>query len=338
MAQKRRRKRTSVPHRKEALQKRRKSADRPADLTIFLIGAVLIVCLAVLFGAGLKERLAGVARQAENTANTLPGTPKPYVYEIRLSGRKSEASPTPEPAVVETAAYSAPRVLIYHTHATEAYTMTPLYTYRETTEWRTKEKGKSVVAIGRLLAEALRSYGIAVLHDETNHEPPKLSTAYSRSEITMKTYRALYPSIELYIDVHRDAYGKEDGIHDVVVLDGTEVARLMFVVGTGEGATGTGFSDMPDYESNLALATALTEALASVDPGLIRPVRIKTGRYNQHISSRCALVEVGHNANTLEQALSAVPYLAKAIADELNQNGAASSAAPQDQSVWVPMD
>lgn len=46
----------------------------------------------------------------------------------------------------------------------------------------------------------------------------------------------------------------------------------------------------------------------------MRNIRVKTGRYNQHISDQCLLVEVGHNANTLEQALNAVEYLAEAIA------------------------
>ena len=46
----------------------------------------------------------------------------------------------------------------------------------------------------------------------------------------------------------------------------------------------------------------------------MRNIRVKTGRYNQHISNQCLLVEVGHNANTLEQALNAVEYLAEAIA------------------------
>ncbi|MBQ3160198.1 MAG: stage II sporulation protein P, partial [Clostridia bacterium] len=42
--------------------------------------------------------------------------------------------------------------------------------------------------------------------------------------------------------------------------------------------------------------------------------RIKTGRYNQHVGRLSLLVEVGHNANTLEQALNAVPALAECLA------------------------
>ncbi len=40
---------------------------------------------------------------------------------------------------------------------------------------------------------------------------------------------------------------------------------------------------------------------------------MKTGRYNQHMSDHSVLIEVGNNRNTLEQALAAMPYLARAV-------------------------
>ncbi|MDO5111277.1 MAG: stage II sporulation protein P [Clostridia bacterium] len=210
----------------------------------------------------------------------------------------------------------SPRILIYHTHATEAYRQTPESSYVESGDWRTAEADKSVVAVGERLAAQLRDvYGLSVIHDTTNHEPPKLSTSYSRSVETMLRYQAQYPSITMFIDVHRDAYGSEEGKTDYLMIDGKEVARVMFVVGTGEGATGAGFGEMPDFESNYALAAAVSTKLQSTDPQLARDIRVKTGRYNQHVSDQCLLAEMGHNMNTLEQALNAADYLAAAIAD-----------------------
>lgn len=211
---------------------------------------------------------------------------------------------------------SEPKILIYHTHATEAYFKTKDYTYEDSSKWRTYENDKNMIAVGEKLAEKLRSYGIAVLHDTTNHEPPKLATAYSRSVVTMEKYKEKYPSITMFIDVHRDAYGNDPKeIADYVTIDGKEYARIMFVVGTGKGATGTGYSEMPDFEANYALAKRITEYVADIDDDLVREIRVKSGRYNQHISNQCLLVEVGHNANTLEQALNSVDFLAEAIAN-----------------------
>ena len=122
-----------------------------------------------------------------------------------------------------------PKILIYHTHTTEAYLQTDKDKYEESGKWRTRDNDKNVVAVGEKLAECLRSYGIAVIHDTTDHEPPKLATSYSRSLKTMEKYRDKYPSITMYIDLHRDSFGKNPTEPaDFVTINGRQCARLMF--------------------------------------------------------------------------------------------------------------
>ena len=200
-----------------------------------------------------------------------------------------------------------PKILIYHTHTTEAYTATKAFPYVQTGSYRTADPSKSVLAVGEALAERLRvQYGFSVIHDTTDHEPPSLKTAYERSEKTMRGYLERYPSLVLFIDIHRDASSDEK---DFVVVDGCPTARLMCVV--GQGAKN---ADKPDFDTNFALASSLTENLRNIDSRLARDVRVKTGRYNQHVGQLSLLIEVGHNANTLEQALNAVPSLAESLA------------------------
>lgn len=228
-----------------------------------------------------------------------------------------------------------PRVLIYHTHTKEAYFPSEKYNYEPDSGWRCYDDSMNVVAVGERLAQTLREkYGISVIHDTTNHEPPKLSSAYSRSLQTMLYYKEKYPSITLFIDLHRDAYGDPTQPADFITIDGREVARIMFVVGTGEGATGTGFGEMPDFASNYALAERLCNYLISINGKLVRNIRVKTGRYNQHVSSSCLLAEIGHNANTLEQALAAAEYLAEAIAAVAEIPG--TDATPADMATPQP--
>lgn len=206
----------------------------------------------------------------------------------------------------------APQILIYHTHTTEAYTQTKENPYTQTSSFRTREQDKSVVAVGEALKKELEAvYGYEVIHDMTDHEPPKLATAYQRSEQTMAAYKEKYPSLEIFIDLHRDASSDST---DYVLVNGQPAARVMCVVGQGEK-----YEIKPDFESNLALAQAFTDSLNRQWQGLGRKVRIKPGRYNQHLSSKSLLLEVGHNANTLEQALQAVPAIAKALHEALNQ-------------------
>ena len=214
---------------------------------------------------------------------------------------------------------SAPKILIYHTHTTEAYTATAESPYVQTGSYRTSDPGKSVLAVGEALAERLRiQYGFSVIHDTTDHEPPSLKTAYSRSEKTMLDYLDRYPSLVLFIDIHRDA---SSDTRDYVMVDGKATARLMCVVGQG-----TNYEDKPNFDVNYALASSLTENLRHIEPRLARDVRVKTGRYNQHIGQLCLLIEVGHNANTLEQALNAIPCLAESLALALAKMPTADSA------------
>lgn len=217
-----------------------------------------------------------------------------------------------------------PTVLIYHTHTTEAYLQTEQNRYQESSRWRTYDNTKNIVAVGEALKKTLeRDYGFTVLHDTTDHEPPKLATAYERSLKTMEAYHRKYPSIVLFIDLHRDAYQDTDVPADYVTIDGTETARMMCVIGKGEK-----YTEKPFFETNYALAERMTSYLQSIHPKLARPIRVKTGRYNQHVSANCILVEVGHNANTLEQALAAMPYLAESIAYAFSTQSS--------EPLWVP--
>lgn len=210
-----------------------------------------------------------------------------------------------------------PQVLIYHTHTTEAYRPTSDDEYVAAGSWRTKDHAHSVVAVGEVLDQELQRYGFKVMHDTTNHEPPKLDTSYERSLVTMQDYHKEYPTIKVFIDLHRDAYKNvEVGKKDFVMVNGEECARVMCVVGTGEK-----YSVKPNYESNYKLALAFTNEMEKIKKGFTRPIRIKTGRYNQQVSDMCLLIEMGHNANTLQQAKNAAKYVALALSRVLEIDG-----------------
>lgn len=211
----------------------------------------------------------------------------------------------------------APTVFIYHTHTTEAYRQVEGATYQESSEWRTRDNNQNIVAVGETLAAALRAQGFKVIHDTTDHEPPKLATSYLRSLQTMQEARAEHPEIDLFIDVHRDS-ANEGAQNDVAVVGGERCARMMFVVGTGEGSQKTQYDEKPNWRENYTLAKSITAQLEELKEGLTRPIRVKTGRYNQHVADMCLLVEMGHNQNTLAEAKASARYLATAIAQVIN--------------------
>ena len=204
-----------------------------------------------------------------------------------------------------------PVVLIYHTHAEEAYRQTEDYVYEETEpeSYKTLEQDKSIVAVGELLKEALEKKGFTVLHDTTDVEPPEIRSAYSRSLKVMEQY----PQATVFIDLHRNTANVRMRKDDVVYLNGQRCAKMFFVVGTSIGTYEGEYDTAHDWKQNYALAKAVTEKLQQVAPELATEIRLKVGRYNQHVSPYCMLIELGHNANTFDDAANSVPYLADAL-------------------------
>lgn len=216
-------------------------------------------------------------------------------------------------APVGAEAQTPKRVLIYHTHTYEAYEPDAQAPYVQTERWRTADERYNVVRVGRELAALLTALGAEVVHDTAAYEPPVLSSAYTRSLTMLEARMAAGERYDLCIDLHRDAYAPGQSADNAVGVGDQNVARVMLLVGKGAGQTGEGFDKAPDWESNLTLAQGVTDALNAQLRGLCRDVRVKSGRFNQHVSDACLLVEVGNNRNTLPEALAAMPYLADAL-------------------------
>lgn len=214
---------------------------------------------------------------------------------------------TPKPV----APADARTILIYHTHTHEAYAQDPADPYDAVEAWRTADEQHSVVRVGQALAEALTELGYRVTHDVTDNERDDLSSSYVRALELLESYDAEF---DLVIDLHRDAYSEGLPI-GIEAPDGTSCAQLMLLVGRGDNYPE---SQRADYAANLTFAQRVTGEINAAFPGLCRNVNVKRGRHNQHIGGHAMLVEVGHNQNTLAQALNSVPYLARAIDAALN--------------------
>lgn len=208
-----------------------------------------------------------------------------------------------------------PVVLIVHTHSSEAYTPEPGCTYTPTAAYRTLDDSRSVIAVGDALAEALEAQGIAVLHDRSCNDDPSYNDAYWTTLQKIEAWKQAYPSIQMVLDLHRDAV--EDGSGQAVALssvqDGQSAAQLMLVVGTDQGGL-----EHPNWRENLANALKLQSVLQGQYPGLCRSLDLRTERFNQHTAPGALLVEVGTNGNTLSQALHAAELLGDGLARMLH--------------------
>ncbi len=210
---------------------------------------------------------------------------------------------------------SEPQILIYHTHTTESYLLEDKSAYTEEDNTRTTDNTKNVVAVGEKIAEQLRNAGYTVLHDETLHDYPGYSGSYNRSLDTVKKILKDNPSIKITIDVHRDAIlSGDDKIAPTVKVNGKEAAQVMLVMGSETGS----IKGHPDWRQNLKLALKLQYVFESTYPGLARALSLKTAKYNQHLTTGSMLIEMGSDANTLEQALYSGELVGKSLVTLLN--------------------
>ena len=221
----------------------------------------------------------------------------------------------PEQETVQAAAQKEqPRVLIYHTHTYEAYEMTEDERYTPTETWRTQDNNYNMVAVGAALEKELTARGFIVIHDTTAFEPPNLSSSYTRSLAMLRSRLDAGEQYDYLLDVHRDAYSGDYHGGNSLKIGEQNAAYVMLLVGKGIGATGAGFDERPDWEKNLALAQKITDEINAIAPGLCRDVKIKNGRFNQHVSTGALLIEIGNNRNTFSEAVAACPMIAEAIA------------------------
>ena len=93
-------------------------------------------------------------------------------------------------------------------------------------------------------------------------------------------------------------------------------AILMLVMGSNTGNV----KDYPNWEQNLSLAVKVQNTINILYPGLSRSILFKSAKYNQNLSTGAMLIEVGTEANTLDEALYSGELIGKAVAVFLGLN------------------
>ena len=196
-----------------------------------------------------------------------------------------------------------PTVLITHTHTTESYTRVD-EPYRESAAWRTEDEQYNMVSIGEIVKGILEANGIPVIHDCQLHDYPSYNGSYTRTRKAIQNYLKENGSIQLILDLHRDAAGEgANQMRTSAIAEGEPSAQLMLVMGT----------NYDSYPENLSLALKVHAQLESQCPGITRPLQLRAARFNQDLCPGALLVEVGAAGNTHPEARRAAEQLANAI-------------------------
>ena len=204
---------------------------------------------------------------------------------------------------------SGPEILIMHTHGSEAYAQEGANVYTETDTARTTDTQYNIIRVGDEIERIFTEMGLSVIHDRALYDYPSYNGAYDRSRAAVEQYLKDYPSIQIVLDVHRDALVGEDGtIYKAVTeLDGVKTAQVLMVMGSDDGGL-----PHPNWDKNLSLSMRIQHRMNTLWPGLSRPTILRSSRFNQQLSQGSILVEVGSHGNTLQEALAGAQNFARA--------------------------
>ena len=215
------------------------------------------------------------------------------------------------PCDMDISDLSQPTVLIYHTHATEAYEPYDAEYFDKTYNWRSDDNDKNMVAVGTALTQKLEEAGIGVVHITRQHDNPSYNGAYDKSAQTVRETLEQYPTIRVILDIHRDAIQRDADtiVKAVAEVEGKKAAQLMIIAGCdNDGSLG-----MPQWEENFRFSAALQDILETMYPGLCRPVFFCYRKYNMDLCPNGALIEIGSHGNTLEEAQYTAELLGNAL-------------------------
>ncbi len=181
------------------------------------------------------------------------------------------------------------RIAIYNSHGAESYIP------GDGTE--SVDSGGGILDVGDALAGSLESKGVNVIRSRETHIPHDAG-AYQRSRRTAE--EALKEQPDALIDVHRDAVPEEEYLAEVA---GEERVQVQLVVGRQN----------QNAANNREFAEGLKSVADEMYPGLVKGIFMARGNYNQDLSPRSVLIEVGSHTNNKDQAEESVQLFADVV-------------------------
>lgn len=152
--------------------------------------------------------------------------------------------------------------------------------------------------IAKVLKSALNNYGVSVTLDETLHIPHN-SSAYTRSNVTAQ--KLMQDSPDAIFDIHRDGASRS---YYLTTVDGKEHSKVRIVLGQSNA----------NSQKNLEFAIYLLSVAEVECPWLFKDIYWGKGHYNQALSNKALLFEMG--THTIEK--SYVEESARELAKVIN--------------------
>ena len=201
-----------------------------------------------------------------------------------------------------------PLIYIYNTHQTEAYNKQVMEAYNIS---------PTVMITSYMLRERLNDLGINTVVETKeikqilNANNWIYSDSYKASRILLNEAIKENPSLEIFIDIHRDSSIYQSTTY---MSDGKSYAKCLFVVGL----------DYKGYQTNLKNAEHLNEILKNNNPNISRGIMKKSGNgvngiYNQDFHNNTFLIEVGGQYNNIDEVRNTIDILSLSIKEYVEE-------------------
>ena len=220
-----------------------------------------------------------------------------YLRTVTLADTEQNGLPAGMPQaalpVQQTKGASNKKIAIYSSHGAESYIK------GDGTE--SKDPGGGILDVADALQKSLEKKGINVIRSREPHTPHDAG-AYQRSRRTAE--EAIKENPDAIIDVHRDAVPEEEYLEEV---EGKKRVQIQLVVGRQN----------QNMANNRQFAEGLKKQADKNYPGLIKGIFMARGNYNQDMSPRAVLIEVGSHTNDKELAEESVQLFSEVVNDYL---------------------
>ena len=199
-------------------------------------------------------------------------------------------------------------VYIYNSHQGEKYAYDYLEEYNIIPD---------VKMVAHMIQDNLSKQNIKVIVEDSDilgymkEKGYNHAESYIASRIYLEEAVKKYPTARLFIDLHRDA-----AIHSVTTtkIEDKNCAKVLFVVGL----------ENENYQKNLELTTKINNMINNKYPSLSRGIMKKQGPgvngvYNQDVSDKVILLEVGGNENNIDELINTTNLISNVIGEYLNE-------------------
>lgn len=186
------------------------------------------------------------------------------------------------------------KIGIYTTHTAESYIPS---------DGKYSIKGAGgIEKVAEILRANLEKLGVDATYDSTNHDPHDAGS-YKRSRRTaVQMMREKQPTA--IIDVHRDATPAKPYLTEI---NGEPTSKVRLVLGRRN----------QNFKSNEEMAWKIKAVSDKMHPGLIKDIFYAKGNYNQDLSPRAMLVEMGTYKTSRERAEKSTVFFSEVLSTAL---------------------